>query len=489
MIPLGRKPDAAPRRLGVGSSRGPASLVGRGPNSLPAPNNAGEVFDEEYTLRLIPSIKKYNVGRFSEGQMPTLSKCVQPIKMFKEPEREIEDDEEVKEEPQGWNPALRKKRRRRRKDNRIKNWIIQENDSKTLFSGTVEGGVTSSYMLMVKVPNKNEFQMFPVEDWFRFKKPITYPTLTLLEAESMAVEKKRAVERWVMKHERKDGNDVAPSTSMITGALRTVKSTEDDEGGSTIFAEPKAPRRARGGAMAKKSGSEVDATGDDGGDFTEIFSDDEGQQEVEKTKNDIASESSEDEFEDDATKKPLTDEGKALQDLVKRTKEQSENPAGTAATAAAADANRDDSDDDESKQDKDATVVKRFDFYGNPVKEAVPLVVAADGGASGSAASAATDPEKRKFDGDGDKQGHAKKPQLGAPSKPSAAPKLTEALIQEELIRYGGRMKTRDLLKKLKKLLVTAHDKSLFKDIVRTICDVEEDPVDGRFMVLKVQFR
>ncbi|RHY31420.1 hypothetical protein DYB32_003510 [Aphanomyces invadans] len=409
--------------------------------------------------------------------------------MFKEPDREIEDDEEVKEEPQGWNPALRKKRRRRRKDNRIKNWIIQENDSKTLFSGTVEGGVTSSYMLMVKVPNKNEFQMFPVEDWFRFKKPISYPTLTLQEAESLAVEKKRAVERWLMKHEKKDGNDVAPSASMITGALRTVKPPDDDDGG-TIFAEPKAPRR-RGGAIAKRA-SEVDATGDDGGDFTEIFSDDEGQQEVEKTKNDVASESSEDEFEDDATKKPLTDEGKALQDLVKRTKEQSENPTA----AATADANRDDSSDDETKQDKDTTVVKRFDFYGNPVKETVPAVTAAGADGNGAAAAsgaAATSTEadslKRKHGvDDGDKPG-AKKHQTAPTTKASAVPKLTEALIQEELIRYGGRMKTKDLIKKLKKLLVTADDKALFRDIVRTICDVEEDPVDGRYMVLKPQFR
>ncbi|KAF0682853.1 Aste57867_25040 [Aphanomyces stellatus] len=481
MIPLGRKTDTT-RRLGTGSlGRGTTGLVGRGPNSLPSANVA-QTYDEEFTLRLIPSIKKYNIGRFNDNEMPTLSKCVQPIKMFKEAEKAPEEDEEKKEEPQGWNPALRKKRRRRRKDTRMKNWVIQENDSKTLFSGTVEGGVTSSYMLMVKTPNKNEFQMFPVEDWFRFKKPLNYRTLTLEEAEDMNNEKKRAVERWIMKIEKKDG-EVAPTTSMVTGALRTVKSEDKDDEGN-IFAEPKAPRRR--GPVAKKS-AEVDATGDDGGDFTEIFSDDEGQMEVEKAKDDMASESSEDEYDESATKKPLTDEGKALQDLVKRTKEQSENP-----NAANEKDEKDDSDDEDkpaaAAASSDSNVKKKFDFYGNeiPVKEPV-VVVADDNGAGAEATGDAVDSVKRPRDKEEDKfniKRHAP-----TPAKGTGPPKLTEALLQEELIRYGGRMKTRDLLKKLKKLLVTNDDKAMFKDIVRTICDVEEDPIDGRYMVLKPQFR
>ncbi|CAK4083679.1 unnamed protein product [Aphanomyces euteiches] len=475
MIPLGRSKNEPPRRLGTGSlGRGTTSLVGRGPNGLPS-SITPQTFDEEYTLRLIPSIKKYNIARFNDGEMPTLAKCVQPIKMFHEPEKIRDDEEEKKEEPQGWNPALRKKRRRRRKDTRMKNWVIQENDSKTLFTGTVEGGVTSSYMLMVKTPNKNEFQVFPVEDWFRFKKPLNYRTLTLEEAEDMNNEKKRAVERWIMKMEKKEG-EVAPTTTMITGALRTVKSEDKDES-SNIFAEPKAPRRR--GPVAKKS-AEVDATGDDGGDFTEIFSDDEGQAEVEKVKDEIASESSDGEYEDGANKKALTAEGKALEDLVKRTKEQSENP-----TADTGNADKDDSDEEE-KSASENTVVK-YDFYGNPVKE---TVVAAPDEANGAPAAEA-DIGKRKAEGEDNRTD--KKARTNPPAKPpsssKAAPKLTEALIQEELIRYGGRMKTKELLKKLKKLLVTADDKAMFKDIVRTICDVEEDPIDGRFMVLKPQFR
>jgi hypothetical protein len=75
------------------------------------------------------------------------------------------------------------------------------------------------------------------------------------------------------------------------------------------------------------------------------------------------------------------------------------------------------------------------------------------------------------------------------PSSSSAATRLTEAGVQQELMRYGGRMKSRDLLKRLKKLLVTDDDKAMLKDILRTICEVEKDAIEGNLFVLKSQFR
>ncbi|KAI9918074.1 hypothetical protein PsorP6_012317 [Peronosclerospora sorghi] len=74
-------------------------------------------------------------------------------------------------------------------------------------------------------------------------------------------------------------------------------------------------------------------------------------------------------------------------------------------------------------------------------------------------------------------------------SAAASSNKLTEAGVQQQLIRYGGRMRTGDLLRKLKKLIVTANDKALLKDILRTICDVEMDAIDGCLLVLKSQFR
>ncbi|KAI9895317.1 hypothetical protein PsorP6_018774 [Peronosclerospora sorghi] len=74
-------------------------------------------------------------------------------------------------------------------------------------------------------------------------------------------------------------------------------------------------------------------------------------------------------------------------------------------------------------------------------------------------------------------------------SADASSNKLTEAGMQQELIRYGGRMRTRDLLRKLNKLIVTYNDNTLLKDILWTICDVEVDAIDGRLLVLKSQFR
>ncbi|KAI9910269.1 hypothetical protein PsorP6_010333 [Peronosclerospora sorghi] len=74
-------------------------------------------------------------------------------------------------------------------------------------------------------------------------------------------------------------------------------------------------------------------------------------------------------------------------------------------------------------------------------------------------------------------------------SAAASSNKLTETDVQQELIRYDILMRTRDLLRKLKKLIVTDNYKSLLKDILRSICDVEVDEIDGRLFVLKSQFR
>ncbi|KDO34224.1 hypothetical protein SPRG_19062 [Saprolegnia parasitica CBS 223.65] len=433
-------------------------------------------FEEEYTLRLIPSIKKYNVGRFNEPTLPNFSKCPQPVVMYEEPEKAPEEDEEKDKEPVGWNPALRKRRRRRRKDNRIKNWIIEDNESKTKFTGTVEGGVTSTYMLMVKTPHKNEFQVVPVEQWFRFKKPLNYRTLTLEEAEEFNNEKKRAVERWLMNHnlagEKKNDTEVVPTSSIKTGALKSAGAAAAAKS-DDIFtvAETKGGRR-----RPRKAAAEGDPTGDDGGDFDEVFDDDESGHEIEGGNKGVAaeSESSDDEMEDGSKDKKAA---VSLDELLKRTQEQSKKD------GAVENGDKESDDDD----DKESGGAQKYDYddYGSLITNK-PAEGTADAAAAPTetkpAAPAKPAPGKRALDDKADESSNKK-------SKTSTQLKLTEAGVQEELIRFGGRMKTRDLIKRLKKFLITNEDKALLRDILRTICDKEEDPVDGVYMVLKTQFR
>ncbi|CAI5702818.1 hypothetical protein KXD40_004207 [Peronospora effusa] len=465
---------------------------------------------ETLVLRATPSIKRYNIARFDVPEMPRFSSCAQPVMMYREPER-VDEEDEKEEEPVGFNPALRKRRRRRRKDTRTAGWVIEDSEGKNKFNGTFEGGQSSTYMLLIKNRHNDEFSVMAVEQWFRFKKPLNYRTLTLEEAEEMNNEKKRAVERWLMKHklagdDKTDaaGGETVSAPRVRTGALATsslssaskAKTEGDDIFGATEKARPRqAPRpKARGEG----------ATGEDGGDFEEKFDDDESDAEIHHDEpQGLESDSDEDEFEVDpeGTGK-LTETGQAMKDLLKR-----------AQNGEMLEKNKDNEDEDEEEEEdnftaNDMDVIKR-DLGGNIIRDrSVALgdgaasadakdgASAADAGsaldANGKVKSAATIGAdgangKRKAD---DKRMKEETPQkMAKTSAAASANKLTEAGVQQELIRYGGRMRTRDLLRKLKKLIVTDNDKALLKDILRTICDVEVDAIDGRLLVLKSQFR
>lgn len=359
-------------------------------------------------------------------------------------------------------------------------------------------------MLLVKNRHNDEFSVMPVEQWFRFKKPLNYRTLTLDEAEEMNNEKKRAVERWLMKHklageDKNDaGGDTVSASRVRTGALPTASSKPKAEGDDIFGATEARPRRV---ARPKPRGGEG-ATGEDGGDFEEKFDDDESDAEIHNDQpQGLESDSEEDEFEVDpeGTGK-LTETGQAMKDLLKRAQngEMLEN-------------NKEKEDDDDDEEDdnftaKDMDVIKR-DLGGNIIRDrstapsetaassevktgtsaADGNVVDANSKLKGPAAAGGSVTGKRKED-----DSRAKEDTPAKAAKTSAASsqnKLTEAGVQQELIRYGGRMRTRDLLRKLKKLIITDNDKALLKDILRTICDVEVDAIDGRLLVLKSQFR
>ncbi|DAZ93865.1 TPA: hypothetical protein N0F65_009587 [Lagenidium giganteum] len=482
----------------TGASNGSAAALRR-----PGAPAAAKVAPEEtFVLRATPSIKRYNIARFDVPTLPKFSTCEQPVMMYREPERVIEDDEgEKKEEEVGYNPALRKRRRRRRKDTRTAGWVIEDQGGKTKFNGTFEGGQSSTYMLLIKNRHNDEFSVIPVEQWFRFKKPLGYRTLTLEEAEDLNNEKKRAVERWLMKHklagEKEDQGDIVSAPRVRTGAIGgpKVKKAEATDLFEVSEAKP------RGVPRAKKA-AESGPTGQDGGDFEEKFDDDESEPEIENDAEvkGVPSDSEEDEFEVDPEGGKLTETGQAMKDLLKRA--QSGEMGDTT--------NDKDEEDGASSEDEysaqDMEKIRR-DLGGNiirdrsdaassssaPAADAKSNAAAAaeNGEAKAKAGTASSDSVtgKRKAEDGPKKEEPPTKSSKTSSTTSSTATKLTEAGVQQELMRYGGRMRTRDLLRKLKKLLVTDDDKALLKDILRTICDVEVDAIDGRLLVLKSQFR
>ncbi|KAJ0410532.1 hypothetical protein ATCC90586_008339 [Pythium insidiosum] len=466
--------------------------------------NNSTAAEETFVLRATPSIKRYNIARFDVPEVPKFSRCAQPVMMYREPEKVLEDEEEKKEEEVGYNPALRKRRRRRR-NTRTANWVIEDNESKNKFIGTFEGGQSSMYCLFVKNRHNDEFSVIPVEQWFRFKKPLSYRTLTLEEAEDLNNEKKRAVERWLMRHklfadEKAESNDVIGGPRMRTGAVGGAKKkagTGNDDDDVFEVKESK-PRRA----APRPKAPEGDAMGEDGGDFDEKFDDDESEAEIENDEaKGVPSDSEEDELVEGEGTGKLTETGQAMKDLLKRA--QSGEMDGNNENGEEVEEG---SDDDYSAQDMEKV---RRDLGGNIIRDRTPAAAAAPGeevpgapnaaekpgeanGATAKPASATTEAAngKRKADDATGSEPASKSTKTSASSSSSSSTtRLTEAGVQQELLRYGGRMKTRDLLKKLKKLLVTDDDRALLKDILRTICEVEKDAIEGNIFVLKAQFR
>lgn len=500
------RPGAPSGSNGLRRAGAPAAAMAR-----PAVAAAKE---ETFVLRATPSVKRYNIARFDVPTVPDFRKCPQPVMMYREPERVIEDEEEKKDEEVGYNPALRKRRRRRRKDTRTAGWVIEDKDGKNKFNGVFEGGQSSTYMLLVKNRHNDEFSVIPVEQWFRFKKPLNYRTLTLEEAEDLNNEKKRAVERWLMKHklageDKDDNGDTVSAPRVRTGAVGSGASRTKKAEAENIFdVQESRPKR-----VVRPKKAQEGAQGEDGGDFDEKFDDDESEAEIEhEDTKAIASDSEDEEFEVDpeGTGK-LTETGQAMKDLLKRAQSGEMGEQGKEND----DDDQDGSDDDYSAKDMDK--IKR-DLGGNIIhdrsdggagssdgsKAAAGNGNGADngnsgadangGGASakgnnGAADSASSKRKADEIDKAKDETPVKQAKTSGGSSSSSTANKLTEAGVQQELIRYGGRMRTRDLLKKLKKLIVTDNDKALLTDILRTICDVEVDAIDGRLLVLKSQFR
>jgi hypothetical protein len=422
-----------------------------------------------YELRAHPSIKKYSIANFDGSVLPRFNQFPQPVLMYQEPE--VPDEEEEEEEKPA--AVFRKKRPYKRRNNRTRSWVVEDADHKNKFVGSLEGGQASRasmYMLLVKGAD-DEFQVIPIDQWYRFKKALPYTPLTLEEAEELNSEKKRSVERWLMKKKlvgegTGDDEGLVSATRVRTGAVLSKGPSAEAE--TDMFREPKTTRRK---AKAAAEGEEPSC------DFKEKFDDDESDTETSAAASarlPMADSESDREGDEDLSK---SSKGSLKEVLSHPDKKKDDGEAGA-------------DEEDETKEAGEVFVIKR-DLGGNIIRTKAEEAEAAGNDATPVVSGSGSG--KRKADGS--PLDHAAKKARGGGAATGAGAgteeeknRLTEANIQKELIRYGGRMKTRDLLKKFKKHLTQQADKDLFRDIIRTICTVEIDPLDGRTLVLKSQF-
>ncbi|KAJ2027485.1 transcription factor IIF subunit tfg1 [Coemansia sp. S610] len=80
-------------------------------------------------------------------------------------------------------------------------WVLEDDDEKEVWTGSLEGGQNSTYVLFVLTDDG--FKVVPVDRWYKFTPKLKYKTLTLDEAEEelKRAQKSEAQDRWIM-HKR-----------------------------------------------------------------------------------------------------------------------------------------------------------------------------------------------------------------------------------------------------------------------------------------------
>lgn len=125
----------------------------------------------KFIIRAAPksAIKKtYNVAKFETPKILEWEKYPKPIKMAK--------DEKI---IQRKFPNIDNLKSKKKKRNAVENylihkdtkkiettWHIEDGEGKHAFYGTLESGQKSNYVIFLR--KKNEFQVFPISDWYSF---------------------------------------------------------------------------------------------------------------------------------------------------------------------------------------------------------------------------------------------------------------------------------------------------------------------------------
>ncbi|PVU92075.1 hypothetical protein BB559_003855 [Furculomyces boomerangus] len=97
-------------------------------------------------------------------------------------------------------------------------WILEDFDGKQNWTGTLEGGQKSNYVLFVLM--EDGFKVVPVNRWYKFAPKVKYDTLTLDEAELelKKSQKNDGQDRWIMK---KRSVQQETDTQKATGTKKT----------------------------------------------------------------------------------------------------------------------------------------------------------------------------------------------------------------------------------------------------------------------------
>ncbi|KAJ1923117.1 transcription factor IIF subunit tfg1 [Tieghemiomyces parasiticus] len=178
---------------------------------------------------------------------------------------------------------------RKLRETESKPWLLEDFDRQELWTGALEGGQTSSYVMFVLI--EDGFKVVPSSKWYRFQPRPQYATLSIDEAEEqIKLAEKEESSRWLMKKRvlRPEGEaGAAVSSGGSTSGLGRLRSLIDTPGrGSADVEELGAlnfqtvddtPLNYESGDDDAKGGRRGRGPGSDGDemDFDDVFQDDE----------------------------------------------------------------------------------------------------------------------------------------------------------------------------------------------------------------------
>ncbi|KAJ1974613.1 transcription factor IIF subunit tfg1 [Dimargaris cristalligena] len=234
-----------------------------------------------------------------------------------------------------------------------KPWLLEDFDHQELWTGSLEGGQKSSYVMFVLI--EDGFKIIPADKWYKFHPKLQYATLSIDEAEDeLKRSQKEESDRWIMQRRtaRPDAENGGASSAKSGGVarLKNMINTDHDPNVEdfasfdmrTVDAsvldqesdgEGPGGGNRRGGGGNRSDGDEIDFEEDfqddeEGGGELEVM-DDETKEAKEREKGRLQKfsavtvnddEDQEDEFEDvdnADTSDKLDENGKELKNLVR----------------------------------------------------------------------------------------------------------------------------------------------------------------------------
>ncbi|CAO3649535.1 unnamed protein product [Cunninghamella blakesleeana] len=200
-------------------------------------------------------------------------------------------------------------------------WILEDYDGQNSFTGTLEGGQGSEYVVFILTDSG--FKVVPLDRWYKFQQKRNIRTLTSEEVEEAIKKEKKAAKhegnRWMMlKHGNGGGDSEEDAGSSSSRRFKIVDSGSSKRGGGG------------GGGGSDDEGKRDDSDIDDI-DFDDVFQDDEeggndhemededvkdGRERIKKEIKGYGGKfQDEEDLEEDAIK--LTSEGKQMRKLVR----------------------------------------------------------------------------------------------------------------------------------------------------------------------------